>query len=133
VPRLLQSVSTLDELYKSFHEPRCRRAIHDIVVEGDCQIEHVARFDALLDDSWPASDATHDQEDRLPGGRQPQPPPRPAMPSAVTPTVPAAATRRVGSRRPPARISRINSRGSGKGIDIRNWNAAGIPVPGWTG
>jgi hypothetical protein len=71
VPRLLQSVSALDELYESFHEPRCRRAIHDIVVEGDCQIEHVARFDALLDDGWPASDATHDQEDRLPGRRQP--------------------------------------------------------------
>jgi hypothetical protein len=29
-----------------------RRAIHGIVVEGDRQIEHVARFDALIDDGW---------------------------------------------------------------------------------
>jgi hypothetical protein len=63
----------------------------------------------------------------------PQPRPRLAMPSAVTPTVPAAVTRRVGSRRPTVRMSRINSRGSGQGIDIMNRNGAGIPVPGWTG
>jgi hypothetical protein len=70
LPRLLQPVSALNELHQSLYEPRCWRAIHDIVVEGDSQIEDVARFDALLDDGWLAGDATHDQEDRLPGRRQ---------------------------------------------------------------
>ena len=66
LPRLLQPVSALDEFYKSFHKARFRRAIHDIVVEGDRQIEHVARFDALLDDGWRASDATDEPHlDRL--------------------------------------------------------------------
>ena len=71
MPRLLQPVSALDELNQSFDKPRCRRAIYYIVVEGNRQIEHVARFDAFLDDGWLAGDATHDQEDRLPGRRQP--------------------------------------------------------------
>jgi hypothetical protein len=63
---LLQPVSAPDEFYKSFHKARCRRAIHDIVVEGDRQIEHVAQFDALLDDGWRASDATDEPHlDRL--------------------------------------------------------------------
>jgi hypothetical protein len=48
----------LNELHQSLYEPRCRRAIHDIVVEGDRQIEDVARFDALLDDGWLAGYAT---------------------------------------------------------------------------
>ena len=111
-----QPVSALDELYKSLHKPRRRCAVHDVVVKGDRQVEHVARYHTLLDDGWLASDAADDQKDRLPGRRQPQPPPRPAMPRAVTPTVPAAFTRRVGSRRPAARMSRTNSRGSGQGL-----------------
>jgi hypothetical protein len=41
-----------------------------------------------------------------------------AVPNAVTPTVPAAITTGVGSRRLTARMSRTNSRGSGYGVDI---------------
>lgn len=67
---LLQPVSAFDELYQSFHEARCRSTIDDIVVEGDRQVEHVARFDALFDDGRFASDATNDQQDGLPGRRQ---------------------------------------------------------------
>jgi hypothetical protein len=48
-----------------------------------------------------------------------------AVPNAVTPTVPAAITTGVGSRRLTARMSRTNSRGSGHGVDIMRWNAAG--------
>ena len=101
--RLLESVSAFDEVHQSLYEARCRSAVHHIVVEGDCQVEQLARFDALLDDSRLASDAAYDQRTDCPAGAKPQPPPRPAMPSAVTPTVPAAVTRRVGSRRPTAR------------------------------
>jgi hypothetical protein len=39
----LQPISVLDELYQSVHEARRRRAVYDIVVEGDRQIEHVAQ------------------------------------------------------------------------------------------
>ena len=59
-----------DEFYQSFHETRCWCTVYDIVVEGDRQIEHVTRFDALLDDGRLASDAAHDQQDGLSGRRQ---------------------------------------------------------------
>jgi hypothetical protein len=67
---LLQPVSAFDELYQSFHEARCRSTVDDIVVEGDRQVEHVARFDALLDDGRFAGDATHDQGEGSPARRQ---------------------------------------------------------------
>jgi hypothetical protein len=70
VSSLLQPVSALDELYESFHEPRRRSAIDNIVVKGHRQIEHVPRFDTPVDDCWLTTDPTHDQEDRLPGRRQ---------------------------------------------------------------
>ena len=47
-----------------------RCAVHDVVVKGDRQVEHVARYHTLLDDGWLASDAADDQKDRLPGRRQ---------------------------------------------------------------
>jgi hypothetical protein len=82
----IQPVAALDELYQSFNEARRRSAVYDIVVEGDRQVEQVARFNTLLDDGWLACDAAHNQEDGLPGRRQAPAPP--VMPSAVTPTVP---------------------------------------------
>ena len=45
-------------------------SVHDVVVEGDRQVEQVAWFDAVFDDGWLAGDAAHDQEEGLPGRRQ---------------------------------------------------------------
>jgi len=40
------------------YETRRRRAVHDVVVEGVCQVEQIARLYALLDDGRIVSDAS---------------------------------------------------------------------------
>jgi hypothetical protein len=133
LPDLLQPVPTFNEVDQSLHEARRGGAVYDVMVEGDCQVEEIARFNALITTAglraMPPTISSRD----CPAGATPQPPPRPAMPNAVTPTVPAAVTTRVGSRRLTARMRRTNSRGSGQGIDIMRWNAEGMPEPCGTG
>jgi hypothetical protein len=90
VSSLLQPVSALDELYESFHEPRRRSAIDNIVVKGHRQIEHVPRFDSPSMTAGLRLIPPTIKRTDCPAGARSQPPPRPAMPSAVTPTVPAA-------------------------------------------
>jgi hypothetical protein len=63
----LPPVSALNELDEAVHEPRRRRAVHNVVVEGDSQTKQVARFHPLLNDSGLAGDAADDEEQRLPG------------------------------------------------------------------
>jgi hypothetical protein len=66
LPHLLQSVPTFNEVDQSLHEARRRGAVYDVMVEGDCQVEEVARFHALINDSWFAGDA-RDGLGRRPG------------------------------------------------------------------
>ena len=68
-PGLLQSVPALDEGYQPFYEARRRSTVHDVMVEGDRQVEEVARFHALIDHSGFACDAPYDQQQGLPGRR----------------------------------------------------------------
>ena len=76
----------------------------------------MARFDALLEDCWLTSNPAYDQKDGLPGRRQTPATAATGHASAVTPTVPAAVTKRVGSCRPTARMSRMNSRAAAKAL-----------------
>jgi hypothetical protein len=47
------------------HEARRGGAVYDVMVEGDCQVEEIARFNALINNSWFAGDAADDKQQRL--------------------------------------------------------------------
>ena len=61
LPHLLQPVSTLKELDQPFHEARRGGAVYHVMIEGDCQVEEIAGFNTLIDDSWFAGDAADDK------------------------------------------------------------------------
>ena len=54
-------------LTSRFYEARRRSTVHDVMVDGDCQVEKVPRFHALIDDSWFACDAPDDEQEGLSG------------------------------------------------------------------